>query len=193
MLNPRLSPSRTRGQTALQWLSFSVLGKSGSEVDSRFHGNDGLGVGANLQTAHASPAMPHVDQVAWPASRGDQDDVDADVIVWPDVVMRDGVGGGRNAAEAVRVDGEIELRLRPPRFDLDERNNPPPSRDQIDLALANFNPSGNNAPAVEAQPQRGATLAPCAELFGGPTAHIWLTSGSIALHRGCPVVKRAAV
>ena len=129
----------------------------------------------------------------WPASRRDQDDVDADVIVWPSVEMRDGVGGRSNAAEAVRVDGEIELRLRPPRFDLDERHNPPPPRDQIDLALANFNPSGNNVPTVEAQPQRGATLAPCAELFGGPTAHIWLTSGSIALHRGCPVVKRAAV
>ena len=137
--------------------------------------------------------MPHVDQMPWPASRGDQDDVDADVIVWPSIEMRDGVGGGSDAAEAVCVDGEIELRLRPPRFDLDERNNPPPPRDEIDLTLAYFNPFGNNAPAVEAQPQRGAALAPCAELFSGAAAHVWLTSGSIALHRGRPVVERAAV
>ena len=88
--------------------------------------------------------------------------VDAYVIARPRKARPQHFGSGSDAAQAILVDRKVEIGSAVAPLDLDEGDDPPAPRDQIDFARRYAKPLAEDTPAVQPQPPRRAAfgLAP---------------------------------
>jgi hypothetical protein len=93
--------------------------------------------------------------------------VDPYVIARPGEARAQHFGGCGDAAQAILVDGKVEVGGAVAPFDLDESDGAPSAGDEVDFADGNAQPFADYAPAVEAQPPSCNTLGPSAACFGG--------------------------
>jgi hypothetical protein len=100
-------------------------------------------------------------------ARRDKDDINADVIALLNIFMGDRLNRGDNTAEAIGIDGDIEIGLGCPSFDFDERHDFAALGDQVDLSSASFDALTDDSPTVESHPPRGSAFAPSATRLGG--------------------------
>ena len=106
-----------------------------------------------------------------PTARDDEQGVDADVVAGPLVTHRQALGGDGDAAQPVLIEREARRGRVAARLDLDEGHDPPAPRDDVDLAAEDPRATGEDAPAVEAEPPSGDGLRPPAgALSGGAVA-----------------------
>jgi hypothetical protein len=96
------------------------------------------------------------------AARDDEDGVNAKVVGRAHESRCEPFGGGRNAPQPVLVEREISGLSRCPRFHLNERDDPPAASDNIHFTARNACAFRENAPAMEAQPERRQALRPAA-------------------------------
>jgi hypothetical protein len=105
--------------------------------------------------------------MAWQAPWRKEHHVDPYVIARIGEARAEHFGGGGDAAQAIMVDGKVEIDSAVAPFDLDESDDAPAPRDKVDLADGNAQPLADYAPAVEAQPPGGAALGLAPARFGG--------------------------
>lgn len=96
------------------------------------------------------------------ASRHDENRIDANVISGPGIAHRETLGSNRNTPQAVAIERQGGCLVRAARLDLDEGDDTPPARDEIDLATGNAGTGRKNAPAVKPQPPCRNRLRPAA-------------------------------
>ena len=105
--------------------------------------------------------------MAWQAPRRKQHHVDPYIVARPGEAMSEHFGRRRDAAQAILVDGEVEIFGPLAPFDLDKGDDAAAPRDQIDLTRRNAQPLAQYPPAVKAQPPGRAA-------FGAPPARFGL-------------------
>jgi len=93
--------------------------------------------------------------------------VDADVIARSGEARTEHFGRRRDAAQAILVDGKVEIGGTVAPFNLDEGDRASAPRDEVDLADRNAQPLAQNAPAMKAQPPGRAALGFASAGFGG--------------------------
>src|SRR3546814_15150433 len=103
----------------------------------------------------APSRLPDVDQMARQAPWRKEHHVDSDIIARSGEARSEHFGGGGDAAQAIRVDSEVEVFGPVAPLDLDEGDHPPASRDEVDFAGGDAAPPAQSAPAVGAQPPGG--------------------------------------
>ena len=101
------------------------------------------------------------------AARRKEHHVDSDVIVRTREARGEHFGGGGDAAQAIRVDREVEVGGAVAPFDLDEGDHASAPRDEVDLADGDAEALALYAQAVEAQPPGGAAFGLASARFGG--------------------------
>src|SRR3546814_10829118 len=89
------------------------------------------GMGLNIW---APSRLPDVDQMARQAPWRKEHHVDSDIIARSGEARGEHFGGGGDAAQAIRVDREVEVFGPVAPLDLDEGDHPPASRDEVDFA-----------------------------------------------------------
>ena len=95
--------------------------------------------------------------------------VDAYVIAWPGKARSQYFGGCRDAAQAILVDRKVEISGAVAPLYLDECNDPPAPRDQIDFARRYAKPLAEDTPAVQPQPPRRAAFGLASACLGRRT------------------------
>ena len=120
---------------------------------------------------NALAALPNVGEMARPASRGNEDHINPDVIASLRIKMRERICCCCDAAQAVGVNCHIKISRSSPRFNLDKGRRAPASCDQVNLAAAQLHPPRENPPAVQTQPPRCASLSPSTKTFRRLTIH----------------------
>jgi len=93
--------------------------------------------------------------------------VDADIIARARKARAQHFGGSGDAAQAIVVDGEVEIGVALPPFDLDEGDRAAAPRDEVDLADRNTEPFAEDTPTMKAQPPGRAALGLASAGFGG--------------------------
>jgi hypothetical protein len=116
--------------------------------------------------------MPDIDQMAWPAFRGDQDNVNADIVSWPNIARGKGIGRCCDAAEAVLVNRKVKFCLGCAGLYFNKSGHPSPPGDQIHFSRADLYPFANDAPSVQTKPPSGAAFAPMPAFFSLMSAHL---------------------
>ena len=101
--------------------------------------------------------------MAWQASRRKEHHVDADIVARSCEARAQYFGGRSDAAQAIMIDGKVEIGGAVAPFDLDEGDRAAAPRDKVDLADGNAEALAQYAPAVEAQP-------PCCTALGAAPA-----------------------
>ena len=86
----------------------------------------------------------------------------------------------RDPLQAMGVDGGVEACPCRAPLDLDERDGPAAAHDQVDLAPRRFDPACDDAPTVEAQPERRQPLASAAASLGDLALHALRSSNARA-------------
>ena len=84
--------------------------------------------------------------------------VDAYVIARAGEARAQHFGGRGDPAQAPGIDGKVEIGGAVAPLYLDERNDPPAPRDQIDFARRYAKPLAEDTPAVQPQPPRRAAF-----------------------------------
>jgi hypothetical protein len=120
--------------------------------------------------------MPHIDKVAGQGARGEEDDVDADIIAILHISGRENFGSGGHAAQAIIVNCMVELGDRRAIFDFDKSDNAGATRDKIDFTRRRADAHVENFPALQPQPCRGKSFGAAAAGFGGLTFHVFSTT-----------------
>jgi len=105
--------------------------------------------------------------MAWQAPWRKKHHVDADIVAWSREARAQHFGGCSDAAQAILVDGKVEIGGAIAPFDFDKGDGPPTSRNKVDFADGHAEPLAQNAPAVKAQPPCGAALGLAPTCFGG--------------------------
>jgi hypothetical protein len=120
--------------------------------------------------------MPHIDKVAGQGARGEEDDVDADIIATLHISGRENFSSGGHAAQAIIVNRMVELGNRRAIFDFDESDNAGATRDKIDFAGGRSDAHVEDFPPLQPQPCRGKAFGPPTAGFGGLTFHVFSTT-----------------
>jgi len=115
--------------------------------------------------------LPDVDQMARQAPRRKEHHVDADVVARPREARAEHFGGRGDAAQAVRIDREIEVGGPVAPFDLDEGDDAAAPRDEVDLAHGDAQPLPQYPPSVQPQPPGGAAFGLAPARFGRGALH----------------------
>ena len=110
--------------------------------------------------------MPDVGEMAWQPARHQEDRIDADVIAFSCIAGRQPLGGNDDAAQAVFVQGQGCRFLRGSRLDLDKRDDPSASCNEIDFATRHPCAARQDPPAMQAQPPGGDSFRLATALFG---------------------------
>ena len=105
------------------------------------------------------------------AARRKEHQVERVVVVWPGDARRPHFGRGGAAAEAILVDREVEILGGVAPFDLDEGDDAPAPRNQIDFTDRDAKTLAQNPPAVEPQPPGGAAFGLAPARFGRGAFH----------------------
>ncbi len=105
--------------------------------------------------------------MAWQAPWRKEHHVDPYVIARAGEARAEHFGGGGDAAQAILVDGKVEIGGAVAPFDLDEGDDAPAPRNEVDLPHGDAQPFADYAPAMEAQPPGGAAFGPASACFGG--------------------------
>jgi hypothetical protein len=101
--------------------------------------------------------------MARPASRRDEDNIDADIIARLGIMMSDHRRCRSDAPQTVRVNRGIKISYNRSRFDLNKGRRSATPCDQVNLAAAQFDPARKDPPAVKAQPPSRSALPPSAK------------------------------
>jgi len=99
--------------------------------------------------------MPDIGEMARQAARHQEDGIDANVVTFSDIAGRQPLGGNDNASQAVLVQRKGRGFLCCPRLDLDKRDNPSASCNEIDFATRRLGAPRQDSPAMQAQPPGG--------------------------------------
>jgi hypothetical protein len=105
--------------------------------------------------------------MAWQALWRKEHHVDPYVVARAGEARAQHFGSRSDAAQAILVDGEVEVGGAVAPFDLDEGDRAPAPRDKVDLADGDAEPLAQDAPAMEAEPPCGTALGLAATRFGG--------------------------
>ena len=116
------------------------------------------------KTPRLSP-LPDVGEMARKAARNDEDGVDPKLVALAHVARREPLSGDDYSAQAVGVERESGGVLGRPRLDLDERQSPAATSDDVDLAAGNPGAAGDDPPAVQPEPKSGEGLGAAAAFF----------------------------
>jgi hypothetical protein len=108
--------------------------------------------------------------MAWQAPWRKEHHVDPYVVARAGEARAQHFSGGGDAAQAVLVNRKVEVGGAVAPFDLDESDNAPAPRDEVDLADGDAQPFTDDAPAVKAQPPRRAAFGAASACFGGGAA-----------------------
>jgi len=110
--------------------------------------------------------VPDIGQVARQAPGQQENGVDADVVACPGVSRRQPLGGNRDPAQAVMVEGHGGAGLAGTGLDLDKGEGAAAAGDEVDLAAGHARPGGEDPPAMQPQPPGGEPLGAAAALLG---------------------------
>ena len=105
--------------------------------------------------------------MAWQAPWRKEHHVDPYIVAWTGEARAQHFGGSGDAAQAILVDGKVEVGGAVAPFDLDEGDSAAPPRDEVHLADGDAQSFAEDAPAVEAQPPCGAALSLAPARLGG--------------------------
>ena len=110
--------------------------------------------------------VPHIDEVARQPAGQEEYGVDANVIAVAGKAGRKALGGDRDPAQPILVEGHRRAFFAAACLDLDKGDGTAATRDQVDLAAWHAGPPGQDPPAVQAQPPCGQPLRAAAALLG---------------------------
>lgn len=105
--------------------------------------------------------------MAWQAPWRKEHHVDPDIVARSGEARAQHFGGRSDAAQAIMVDGKIEIGGAVAPFDLDKGDRAAAPRNKVDFADGNAEALAQYAPAVEAQPPGRAALRLTPTRFGG--------------------------
>jgi hypothetical protein len=110
--------------------------------------------------------VPDVWEVARQSSGDDEQRIDPDVIAFASVTRRKALGGNRDAAQPIFIEGPGSRLDAIPLLDLDEGQHPATADNQVDFTARNTCPAGEDSPAMQHEPPGGDHLRPAAARFG---------------------------
>jgi hypothetical protein len=116
--------------------------------------------------------------MARPLPRRKEDDVDLLAIGRASVARAKDAGGGDDSAQAMFVDGGIEISGAGAPFDFDERDHIAAPGNDVDFTAAYFLPLCKDAPAFEAEIPAGERFASPSAGFGFRPVHALPVSAS---------------
>jgi hypothetical protein len=113
-------------------------------------------------------------------ARQQEDGVDTDVVTVSGKARRQPLCGNRDAAQPVLVERHGRTLLAGARLDLDEGENAPAARDEVDFAAGHAHAFSENPPAMQPQPPRRQPLSLSTAPFGKLAAVQRLSSSARA-------------
>jgi len=110
--------------------------------------------------------QPDVGQMVGKATWDDEHRVDAHLVAVAKEARCQPLGGDRDAAQPIFVEGQARGVTARPLLDLDESDRPAAASDQVDLSAGNPRPPLQDSPSVQPQPPCGDGLGPPAAPLG---------------------------